>query len=111
MNVLFIKSSSLGQGEIAELGHLLMHKFLHEVGASKQPPDTVVLINSGVTLVTEESPVLGELKLLEGKNTTVLACGTCLARYEITDNVAVGKISDMTEIADTLLKAEKVISL
>lgn len=109
--VLFISSDILGRGENIELGNLLMHSFLNTLGALNSKPENIIFINNGVKLVTEDSLVLGELKQLESQGTEILACGTCLSRFNLTDKVAVGQVSNMYTLADTLLKAKKVISL
>ena len=55
--------------------------------------------------------MVGELKRLEENSIDILACGTCLSRLQLTDKVTAGKVSNMSDIADILLKATKVISL
>ena len=109
--VLFIGSDIIGRGENYELGSLLMQKFLHEAGGHRFKPETIVLMNNGVKLVTGDSLVAGELKQLKNQGVDILACGTCLSRLELTDKVAVGKVSNMADITNILLGAEKVISL
>ncbi len=109
--VLFLSSNVMGRGEDSQLGSLLMQKFLHTLGGLATKPETILLVNDGVKLVTQDSPVLGELRQLENQGTEVLACGTCLSRFQLMDKVAVGRVSDMYNIADTLLKAGKIISL
>lgn len=109
--VLLIASDVLGRGENKELGNLLMQSFLHTIGGLTSKPETIILINNGVKLVTDDSPVLGELRQLESRGIEILACGTCLSRLQIMDKVAAGQISNMYIIADILLKATKVISL
>jgi len=109
--VLFIGSDVLGRGDNYQLGSLLMQSFLHTVGGLASRPETIIFINNGVKLVTKDSLVLGELRQLEKQGIEILACGTCLSRLQLTDKVAVGQVSNMYTIADTLLKAEKIISL
>ena len=109
--VLFIGSDIVGRGENYELGSLLMQKFLHTLGGHRLKPETIILMNNGVKLVTQDSPVLGELHQLENQGVDILACGTCLSRLELMDKVAVGKVSNMNDITDALLNAKKVISL
>jgi selenium metabolism protein YedF len=109
--VLFIASDILGRGENIALGNLLMHSFLNTIGGITVKPETIVFMNNGAKLVTEDSPVVGELKQLEAQGVEILACGTCLSRFELTDRVAVGQVSTMYTIAETLLKADKVVSL
>jgi selenium metabolism protein YedF len=109
--VLFIASDVLGRGDNQQLGSLLMQSFLHTLGGLTSRPETIVFMNSGVTLVTDDSPVLGELRQLENQGIEILACGTCISRLQLADKVAVGQVSNMYTIADTLLRAEKIISL
>jgi len=109
--VLFIGSDIIGRGENYQLGSLLMQKFLHTVGGHRFKPKTIILMNNGVKLATQDSLVLGELKQLENQEVDILACGTCLSRLQLTDKVAVGQVSNMNDITDILLKAGKVISL
>ena len=110
-SVLFIGSDIIGRGENYELGSLLMQKFLHEVGGHRLRPEIIILMNNGVKLVTEDSLLAGELQQLEKQGVDVLACGTCLQRLQLTDKIIVGKVSNMADITDILLKATKVISL
>jgi len=110
-SVLFIGSDVIGRGENYELGALLMQKFLHEVGGHCYKPETIIFMNSGVKLVADDSLVIGELEKLENQDIDILACGTCLSRLQLTDKVAVGKVSNMSNITDILLRAGKVISL
>jgi len=109
--VLFIGSDVLGRGDNDQLGSLLMQSFLHTLGGLTPKPETIILMNHGVKLVTNDSLVLGELRRLENQGIEILACGTCLSRLQLTDKVAVGQVSNMYTIADTMLKANKIISL
>jgi selenium metabolism protein YedF len=109
--VLFIASDVLGRGDNQQLGRLLMQSFLHTLGGLTSRPETIVFMNSGVMLVTDDSPVLGELRQLENQGIEILACGTCISRLQLADKVAAGQASNMYTIADTLLRAEKIISL
>jgi selenium metabolism protein YedF len=109
--VIFIGSDIVGRGENTALGSLLMQSFLHTVGGSKAMPETIIMMNNGVKLTTSDSPALGELKQMEKHGVEVLACGTCLDRLELMDKVAVGQVSNMYTIAETMMKATKVVSL
>ena len=109
--VLFIASDILGRGDNRQLGSLLMQSFLHTVGGLRSSPQTIIFINNGVKLVTNDSLVLGELRQLESHGVEILACGTCLSRLQLTDKIAVGQVSNMYTIAETLLRANKTVSL
>lgn len=109
--VLFIASDVLGSGDNQQLGSLLMQSFLHTLNGLTSRPETIICMNSGVKLVTNDSLVLGELRQLENQGIEILACGTCLSRLQLIDKIVVGQVSNMYDIADTLLRADKVISL
>ena len=109
--VLFIGSDILGRGEDSSLGSLLLQKFLHTIPGLAIEPETIVFINNGVKLVVKGSEVLGDLQVLESRGIKLLACGTCLSRFELIDKVKVSKISDMYTIAETMFEASKVIAL
>ena len=109
--VVFIGADIVGRGENHELGSLLMLRFLHELGGRRLKPRTIIFMNSGVKLVVEDSAVLEELKQLESQGVELLACGTCLSRLQLTDRVAVGQVSNMSDITSILLRTHKVISL
>ena len=108
--VLFIASDVLGRDD-QQLGSYLMKSFLDTLGGLTSRPETIIFINNGAKLVTKDSPVLGELLQLEDLGIEILACGTCLSRFELSAKVAVGKVSNMYNIADTLLRADKIVSL
>jgi selenium metabolism protein YedF len=108
--VLFIASDVLGRDD-QQLGSYLMQSFLDTLGGLTLRPETIIFINNGAKLVTKDSPVLGELLQLEDLGVEILACGTCLSRFELSEKVAVGKVSNMYNIADTLLRADKIVSL
>jgi len=107
--VFLIGSNTLGIGA-EELGTILMRSFLHTLNEVSPLPDSLVFLNSGVQLVIEGSPVLEDLRALVEQGVEVLACGTCLGYYDLKDKVAVGTVSNMYAIAETLLHAGKVIS-
>ena len=109
--VLFIGADVVGRGEDHQLGALLMEKFLHTVGGFAQKPEKILLMNTGVKLIAEGSLSIGEMQQLEALGVEILACGTCLQRFQLTDKIKAGKISDMYTIADTMFKAGKVITL
>ena len=109
--VVFIGSDVIGRGDNIELGKLLMQSFLNTLKSLPNRPETILFMNNGVKLVAEGSHVLGELKQLADSGIELLACGTCLSRLGLTDKVMVGQVSNMFTIADTMMKASKVISL
>lgn len=109
--VLVIHSEFMGHGEHDELGHILIRGFLHTLGEVEPVPDSIIFYNSGVKLVTHRSPVLQDLETLQQQGVEILACGTCLEYYNLKAQVAVGDVSNMYTIAETILQAGKVVNL
>jgi selenium metabolism protein YedF len=109
--VLVVSGEFMGRGEHNELGHILIRGFFHTLGEVDPLPDTVIFFNSGVKLVIEGSPVVEDLQALVSKGVQILACGTCLGYYELEDQIAVGEISNMYSIAETMLAAGRVVNL
>lgn len=105
-----IRAKSIGRGD-DELGLNLMMNFIYHLSKAEAAPETIILMNSGVMLATEGSEVLEELREMEKKGTRVLVCGTCLNFFNIKDQLKAGQVSNMVEIATTLLGASRVITL
>ena len=109
--VIFLGSDIIGRGQDRQLGSLLMQKYLHTLGGHRVKPKAILLMNDGVRLVGKDSPLAEELRQLSSQGIDILACGTCLDRFGLTDKVAVGTVSNMYDITDAMLKASKVISM
>ena len=109
--VIVIASDILGRGKNRPLGSLLIHSFLNTLGSFNSKPACILFMNDGVRLVTEDSVAVGELKQLEAQGVEILACGTCLSRLKLTDKLAVGQVSNMYDLTNIMLRADKVISL
>jgi len=108
--VLVVSSEVMGRGE-EELGSILIRAFFHTLGEVDPVPDTIIFLNAGVRLACEGSPVLDDLCALEAEGIEMLACGTCLGFFELKEELAVGQISNMYAIAETMLRAGKVLHL
>ncbi|MGQ9709629.1 MAG: sulfurtransferase-like selenium metabolism protein YedF [Anaerolineae bacterium] len=109
--VLVIPSEIMGRGEHEELGRIIIQGFLHTLNEVSPLPDVLIFFNSGVKLVVEGSPVLEDLRTLAAQGVQILACGTCLGYYGLKEKVAVGEISNMYTIAETMMQAGKIVSL
>jgi selenium metabolism protein YedF len=108
--VLVVASDMMGRGD-AELGRILIHGFFHTLGEVEPLPQTVIFLNTGVKLACKGSQVLGDLCALEAEGAEILACGTCLNYFNLTDKLAVGRVSNMYDIAEMMLGAGKVVNL
>jgi selenium metabolism protein YedF len=109
--VLVAPSEFMARGENADLGTVLVRAFFHTLLEVDERPDTAIFLNSGVKLVVEDSPLVEDLQALASGGLEILVCGTCLDFYELKERVAVGTVSNMYTIAETLLGAGRVVSL
>lgn len=108
--VLYLKSDRVGIGS-DELGGVLIKAFVNTLAENESLPEKIILVNSGVKLVCEGSELLDSLKVIEKKGVEILACGTCLNYYGLTEKVVVGRISNAYDILNSLLEAEKIVEL
>lgn len=106
--VVVISSDKMGEGD-EKLGHILMKGFLYALTELEELPETVILYNNGVKLAAQGSESLADLKLLEEQGVEILACGTCLNHYQLTELLGVGSVTNMYTIVEKLSKAWKVI--
>ena len=106
--VVAVDSAHMGRGS-EELGATLMKGFLFAVGQLPRLPSTVLFYNGGASLSCEGSAALESLKSLEAQGVKILTCGTCLAYYGLTSKLAVGEVTNMYTIVETLAGAGKVI--
>jgi selenium metabolism protein YedF len=108
--VLVISADGMGRGNV-ELGQILVRGFFHTLGEVEPLPQTIIFFNTGVKLACQGSPVLEDLQALEATGIEILVCGTCLNYFELTDELAAGQVSNMYDIAETMLGAGKVVTL
>ncbi len=107
---LFINKERIGHGS-DELGANLMKVFIATIKELSVQPRTICFMNSGVTLATEGAPTVPYLKELEERGIELLVCGTCLSYFNLKERLAVGRISNMYDISETMLKSSKVITV
>jgi len=106
--VVYVGSDAMGNGS-DELGRLLMRNFLFTLNELPTPPDTLLFINAGVKLVVTGSEVLEALQKLVDKGTDIASCGLCLDFFEMKDQVQIGRITNMLEVAETLQQAGRIL--
>ncbi len=108
--VIFIKTDELGTGD-KRLSDTLMKSFLFACTEIDDPPEKIVLMNTGVRLATENEDTVEHLKALEQKGVEIICCGTCLDFYGLGEKLKVGKIGNMYEILSLLIAADKILSI
>ncbi len=106
--VVYVSSEGMGRGD-DELGAVLMEAFLDTLAQFQDELSHVIFVNAGVKLAVEGSPVLGPIRQLEEMGAEVLACGTCLKHFGLQDRLAVGSVSNMFVILETLAGAQRII--
>ncbi len=106
--IVYIHSHLLGIGDEA-LGSFLMKAFLKTLLDLEKRPHRLILINSGVQLASEDSKALETLMVLSEKGVEIVSCGTCIDFYGLKDKMKVGAISNMYDIIQSLLEADRVI--
>ena len=107
---IFIDSNCLGSGSDA-LGAKLMKAFTFTLTELDTPINRILFMNSGVYLCLNDSDSLPNLKILAKNGTDILVCGTCLNFFKVTDQLAIGKISNMYDIAEHLLSDPNIVKI
>lgn len=106
--VVVVSSDRMGEGD-PQLGTILMKGFLNALHEQPVLPTHLIFYNSGVKLTTVDSGVSSSLKSLEDSGVEILICGTCVDFYRIKEQLAVGKISNMFTITETMARTGHVI--
>jgi selenium metabolism protein YedF len=106
--IVYINSQLFGGGDEA-LGSFLMKAFLKTLLDLEPKPSRLILVNSGVQLAAEGSKVLDTLKGLSEKGVEIVCCGTCIDFYELKGKMGIGLISNMYDIIQSMLEADRVL--
>ena len=107
---ILITANRFGQGS-EELGEKLMSSYLYALSEEDELPEHIAFLNSGVYLTTAGSPVLDILDILETKGVGIVSCGACLNYYGLEQQLKVGGVSNMYEIAGMMYAAKRVIHI
>ena len=106
--VVVLSANVMGTGE-EKLGKALMKAFVFALTRQDVLPETIVCYNTGAYLTCEGADTLEDLKSLEAEGVNIITCGTCLDFYGIKDTLAVGSVTNMYEIVETMENAGKLI--
>lgn len=106
--IIVIASDKMGDGETA-LGETLMKGFIYTLTEMEILPKAILFYNKGVFLTASNETTIKDLKILEERGVEILSCGACLNFYHLENNIAVGSITNMYNIIDKQMKANKVI--
>ena len=107
--VVVCAEDKMGRGN-DELGGVLIRAFMHTIAGQAEKPDVMIFYNTGVKLTVSGSETLDDLKELAAAGVEILVCGTCLNYFEIKDQLAVGVVSNMYDIASTMSRAGRLLT-
>lgn len=106
--VVVLSANVMGTGD-EKLGKTLMKAFVFALTKQDVLPETVLLYNSGAWLSCEGSESLEDLKSLEAEGVAIMTCGTCLDFYGLKEKLAVGTVTNMYDIVETMEHAGTII--
>lgn len=106
--IVVVNSATMGIGN-DELGKVLMKGFIFAISQLDTLPKKMLFYNGGVTLTTEGSASLEDLKSMEAQGVEIYSCGTCLDYYNMKDQLSVGSVTNMYSIVEAMNEAGKII--
>lgn len=108
--VVVARSCHMGEGD-EDLGALLIRGYFNALKEMEALPTHIIMYNGGVKLAVKDTDTAAALGELEDKDVSVLVCGTCVDYYQMKEQIGVGRISNMYQIATILAETDKVIYL
>ena len=106
--VVLIGAETMGSGS-DELGRVLLRNFLITLAEMELPPEAIYFVNAGVKLTVQGADTVEILEKLACNGSDIAACGLCLDFFHLKEQLAVGRVTNMLDIAETLLKAGRVL--
>lgn len=109
-SVIAVGSDSMGRGS-DELGKILVKGLIYALAHQEVVPSVMLFFNSGAHLTCEGSESLDDIRELASRGTEVRTCGTCLDFYGMRDKLAVGTVTNLYAIAETIASQPGVFSI
>ena len=106
--VVVISADHMGEGD-EKLGRTLLKGFIFALGQLEELPSTILFYNGGARISCEGSESLSDLKTLAEKGVEILTCGTCLNFYGLSEKLAVGGVTNMYSIVETMANADLIL--
>lgn len=106
--IVVINSPMMGVGD-EKFSRNLLKTFIYTLTEQDVLPQRIIFYNGGVPLVTKTSESLEDLQKLSAAGVEIYACGACLNYYGLTDNVAVGEITNMFRIIEMMRTANRIV--
>ena len=106
--IVVINSPMMGVGD-EKFSRNLLKTFIYTLTEQDVLPQRIIFYNGGVPLVTKTSESLEDLQKLAAAGVEIDACGACLNYYGLTDDVAVGEITNMFRIIEMMRTANRIV--
>lgn len=106
--IVVLSANVMGSGD-EKLGRSLVKAFIFALTKQDRLPQTIVCYNSGAYLTCEDSDSIEDFKVLEAEGVQIMTCGTCLDFYGLKDKLAVGTVTNMYEIVETMETAARIV--
>ena len=106
--IIVVASDKMGEGD-DDLGHLLISNFIKALKDLDKLPQKMIFYNSGVKLVTKNSPVIEHLHDLEKMGVELMLCATCVNHYSLESVIGAGTVSNMYAIAEAMASAGNIV--
>lgn len=106
--IVVVSSDQMGEGN-DDLGKVLIKGFLFAVTQMEELPKAMLFYNGGATLTCKGSASLEDLRTLEAQGVEILTCGTCLDYYGLKEQLAVGGVTNMYSIVETMSGASRIV--
>ncbi len=100
-SVVMFGADHMGEGN-EELGHVLVKGLIYALAHQERVPKKMIFFNGGAHLTCAGSESIEDLKELESRGCVILTCGTCLDYLGIRDQLQVGGVTNLYEIAQTI---------
>ncbi len=106
--IIYISSDEMGNGD-KKLGQILMKNFIFTLIEGDAQPDAIYFVNTGVRLTVGGSDVLEPLEELACNGVDIASCGLCLEYFDFKESLAVGRISNMLELVNSMESAGRIV--
>jgi len=106
--IIVFSSDKMGEGD-SELGYLLMTNFINAIKDFDELPKKMIFYNNGVKLGASDSPVFESLREIEKMGVDLLFCATCAKYYSLEEEIRVGSLGNMFEIAQVMASANNIL--
>jgi len=111
--VVLVKQEGLGQTAASDrqFGIDMLDRFFHTLEGLPIKPQAICFYTEGVKAVCAGSTLVPGLQLLAGMGVRLVVCKSCLEYFGLIEQVAVGEVGGMNDIAKLLLEADHVVTV